>query len=361
MKVQVVVKNSSQCVASSNTIEATVTPTDTALTFQERIAEATNTLCFSDQQLLFKGQILPGNQRLIQNGIKDGDRLEFVFEASEQTLTKQLSELIGAKSFSIEELSLLYVHRHLVPLGDALKAIGYGKGKPDAFLDAQKCFSVSSGFVKVASNTPQKTTQAATGLCPIKEDKVHGPIEVKISVEVHVPGKEPETLSQIDDDDDEDLDSLRLEASETVARAKEIIAAFQQVPFPDSDLVLENRKLDDNLSLIEAGVTNGSALVLVVRASKASLASQLEKLLEERTGLSPNELSLLYCQHVGTPVRQALRTLGLPGNLRQFLQTQSQFAFNGGCITLANGPKLLTPVSWQDENSPPLNEAVCCQ
>lgn len=354
MKVQVVVKNSSQKSAVNTPIAVTVSPADTALTFQERVAEVTNTLCFPDQQLLFKGEVLPDNQRLCSGNIKDGDVLEFIFQASEQTLAKQLSDLIGTKTVSLEELSLLYAHRHFVPLDDALKALGCDKGKLEAFLNIQKCFSVSGGQVKVV--IAEKTTQAKAGLCPIEEDKVHGPIEVKISVEVHVPDKEAKTMDRLDDEDD--LDLLRLDSSWTVERAKEIVSAHEQIPFPDADLVLQGRKLEDKLSLAEAGVANGCDLLLLVRASESSLASQLEALIWERAGLSPKELSLLYSHRFGTPVAQALQILGLSGNIRRFLQNRRQFSLNGGCVTLVNGPKLITPPSWQDENEPPLNEVL---
>merc|ERR1719321_2316172 len=98
------------------------------------------------------------------------------------------------------------------------------------------------------------------------------------------------------------------------------------------------KKLEDCLSLEEAGVQHGSALVLVVRASEKSLAVQLEELLQKRASLSPSELGLHYCQRFGTPVGQALRTLGLHTNLARFLEGQSQFSVRGGCVTLANGP-----------------------
>lgn len=339
MKVQVTVKNSCKGMAANSSIEAIVTPTDTASTFLERISEATDTLCFPNQQLLFKGQVLPDSQRLVSGGVSNGDVLEFLFEASEKTLAEQLSGLLGTKALSPEELSLLYARRHFVPLSDALKAMGFGGGKLKDFLDVQKCFSLVGDLVKVVET--QKVAQPTTSLCPIEEDKVHGPIEVTISVQVHVPGKTPESLAEIDDDCS--LDSMRLEASDTVANAKKIIAAFEQIPFPDCDVLCGGNKLEDSHSLNDAGVTSGCCLVLLVHASEASLASQLEDLLWERAALSPNELSLHYCQRHGTPVCQALRTLGLHSNLRRFLESQAQFSLKGGCVTLANGPELVTP------------------
>jgi len=326
MKVQVNVKNSNKAAAASSTIEAIVLPADTALAVQERIAAATNTLCFPDQELLFNGKVIPGKMILSAAGIKDGDVLEFLFHASAQTLVKQLSELIGSKAVSPEELSLLYVYRHSIPLNDALKALGHADIKFKDFLDEQKCFCVEAGLVKVV-----KVEQIPP---PLKAQGGH--IKVRISVEVHVPGKAPECVS-----DEEALDSIRLDSSETVAKAKEIIAAAEQMPFPDRALQLGDEKLEDGLSLYAAGVTDGALLKMTVCATEAALSSQLEELLAGRKALSPNELSLHYCQRFGTPLCQALRTLGLHGNVRRFLEGRTRFSLSGGCVTLACDPQVI--------------------
>lgn len=337
MKVQVVVKNSGQANAYSHTIEANVGPAETAFAFQERIAAVANTLCFPDQQLLFEGRVVPGNMCLSACGIKDGSALELLFEACEETLVKQLSDLIGAASMSPEELSLLYIHRHLVSLGDVLKALGHADGKLEHFLDSHKRFSLENGLVKIVHS--QKTTGTLTKSCK----DLCGPIEVRISVALQVHGKEnKENHSPLLIEDEDGLDSLRFEASDTVARAKEIIAAVEQIPFPHRELLLQGKKLEDGLSLHDAGVTNGDILVMKVHASEASLISQLGELLSEWTGLSPNDLSLHYCQRFGTPVCQALRILGLPANLRRFLESRQEFSITGGCVTLSSSTKLIT-------------------
>lgn len=344
MKVQVQIANSNKAAANSTTIDATVGPTDTVLNVQELIASLTKT-SFPNQKLLFNGQELPSNQRLCDCGVKDDAVLAFVFEASEETLVKQLSDLIGKQSTSPEELGLLYSYRHSVSIEDSLKALGYGNCKLRGFLESQKCFCFHGDRVKLVQPT-EKVSQTSVGLSAIKEDKVHRAIEVSVSIEVHVAGKSPEVLSHDEDDDV----YMRLEASETVARSMEIIAASEQMPFPDRDLWMGKQKLENELSLDEASVRNGSALVMVVRASEASLASQLEDLLWERVGLSPSELGLHYCQRFGTPIRQALRILGLHSNLGRFLEGHSQFSVKGGCVTLVKGPKLTTPMS-QEERS----------
>jgi hypothetical protein len=306
----------------------------------------TKTFLFPDQKLLFKGKEFPSSQSLSQCGIKDGDMLEFVFQASEQTLIKQLSDLLGKQAMSPEELGLLYSYRYAVSFDDALKALGHANGKLRSFLESQKCFSFAKDFVKVVQ-VNEKSLQQSVALCPIKENKAHGLIEVKVSVEVRVPGRSPELVSC---DDEEDV-YIRLEASETVTRSMEIIAASEQMPFPDRELWLGSQKLQAASSLGESGVQNGSALLMVVNASETSLASQLEELLSERIGLSPSDLGLHYCQRFGTPISQALRTLGLPAKIGRFLEGRSQFSITNGCVTRSNGPKLITPPSEQEESA----------
>lgn len=351
MKVEVIVKNINKLATTSNSIKANVNPGETAFDVQDRIGSVTNMLCFPDQKLMFNGKVVPEKQTMSACGVKDGDVLELLVNTCEETFNKQLAELLGQKAVTPEELSLLFSYRHFVSVSDALTAMGHAKVDFKTFLNDQKCFSFDGELVKTAKaqKTPllQKPAASVSNLSPIQEDKVHGPIAVKVTVQIHVPGRAPVSPSY--NDDDENMDFVRLEPAETVARAKEVIRASEQIPFPECDLVLGEKKLDDKQSLREAGVTNGAFLVLCVHASVASLVLQLEKVLLERVGLSANDLSLLYCQRFGTPVCQALRSLGLPGNFKRFLEGQPQFSINGGCVTLTNGPKLVTPPPQVDQ------------
>lgn len=336
MKVQVMITNSNKAAANSTTVDATVGPTDTVLNLQERVASVTKTYSFPDQKLVFNGKVLPTGQRLMECGVNEDDLLEFVFQASEQTLIKQLSELLGKQAVVPEELSLLYSYRYACSFEDALKALGHDGGLR-AFLEGQKCFCFLGERVQLA-----QALQPPATLCPIKEDKVQRIIAANISVDVRVAGKKSMPL----DEDDEVM--MRLEASDTVARAMEIIAASEQTPFPQRELWLGNQKLEAQLSLDEAGVTDGSSLRMVVHASEASLITQLEDVLQQRMAVSPGDLGLLYCQRFGTPVVQALRALGLQANLKRFLEAHSEFSISAGCVTLTNGPKLTTPATLQE-------------
>jgi len=335
----VVVTNSNKASPTSTTLDAIVGPADRVANVMEFVASSTKTFSFPDQKMLFNGKTLEGNQRLADCGIKEGAVLEFVFQGSEQILIKQLSDLLDKNTLALEELGLLYSYRHAASFADALHAMGHASGSIRDFMGSQKCFSIDGNLVKSVQANEKIAQPLPSPLCPIKEDRAHGTIEVSVSIEVHTAGKSPSLLER----DDEDDIYMKLEVSDSVAKAKAVIAAYEQMPFQDRDLMLGETKLEDALSLSEAGVKNGAALVMAVHASESSLASQLEELLRERAGLSPSELGLLYCQRFGTPVVQALRTLGLHGNLRRFLEGQSQFSLNGGCVTLSDGPKLATP------------------
>jgi hypothetical protein len=257
----------------------------------------------------------------------EGDAIEFVYEASEQALVKQLSDLLGEHAVSPEELGLLYVHRYGTSVEEYFKQLGFVNQKITTFLESQKCFSFENGLVK-------PSTVIACPSKAVTDVKEEGAIEVNVSVQLGVSSK-PSLCSF--DDDDVDEAPLVLERSSTVATARKIIAAAELVPFPEHDLLLGDKKLVDELSLSEAGVTNGASLVLSVRASETTLVSQLVELLRERAALSPNELSLLYCQRFGTPLCQALRMLGLHGNIRRFLERHESFSISGGCVTLRDG------------------------
>jgi len=105
-------------------------------------------------------------------GTKDGDASELSYPTSEQTLISQLSDLIGTRAVSQEELALLYIHRHLVSLDDAVKALGYN-GKLKAFLDAHKCFCVGSGLIQVKLAECQKTAKVADNYISPEEFQQH--------------------------------------------------------------------------------------------------------------------------------------------------------------------------------------------
>jgi uncharacterized ubiquitin-like protein YukD len=347
MKVKVSIANSNKASDfKTDSIEVTVGSTDTVMKVQQLIATVTKTDSFPDQKVIFAKQVLSSKQRLCDCGIKEGDALEYTFQASDQTLVNQVSELLGDKSISLEELGLLYTYRYALTFDDALKAVGQSDIRLRGFLESQKCFACQGNFVKLLQDSAKTVQPVSPALCPIEENKSNHVIEVRVTVEVRVPGRSPASL--IHDEDEDDV-HVRLRASDTVSRSKEIIAASEQVPFLDRDLYLGNTKLGDEQSLEAAGVKNGCHLLMVVHASETALASQLEKLLAEHVSLSVSDLGLHYCNRFGTPISQALRTLGLRASLERFLEGHTEFSLRSGCLTLTNGPTLTTPASKQEE------------
>jgi len=338
MKFQVVVKNASKSVANNTVVDVIAGTTDTVLSVQQYVASIVNITSFPDQKLFLKGKALQNTDRISEHDIKDGDTLELLFQASEQTLIEQLSGLLGDKSVSPEEVSLLYKYRYGISFEDALSILGLYSGSIRLFLESQKRLSFLDGIVTVAAASKSMEDSVP------KEDCLPSVIQVTVSVNVKGMGKPLQLLSdESTDDEDKDV-CVHLDISQSVARAKEIIASFLQMPFPDRDLVLGGSTLEDGMSLYEAGVKNGSAIVLVVRASEEALASQLEDLLKETTAVAPSDLGLHYCQRYGTPVSQALRTLGLHANLRRFLESHSNFCLIDGSVSLVNKPLLMTSV-----------------
>jgi len=327
MKVQVTVKSANKVTTSTETLNIVVKPTETALELVERLSSLTNTLAFPDKQLMCKGKTLDGINSLGSYGIVEGDALELIYEAREQTLVKQLSDLLGEHAGSVEELGLLYIHRHGPSIDEVFQYLGLADQKISTFLESQKCFSLENGLVK-KSLVPKNLAESATGTNDA------GIIKVRVLVQLGASAK-PSLCSF--DDDDADETPLCLERSGTVANAKKVIAAAELIPFPEHDLVLGDKKLVNELSLNDAGVRSGDSLILVVRASETTLVSQLEELLRERAALSPTELSLLYCQRFGTSVCQALRMLGLHNSLKRFLERHETFLIRGGCVTLRDG------------------------
>lgn len=354
MKIQVIVKTSMKAASAEQPLSVNVRAAETVASFIDRVGTATNTICFPDPQLRVKQQELPMTQRVSACGIKDGDVVTLVVQASDDILAKQLLDILGNKAMSTEELGLLYTYRHQVPVQAALQILGFGKGKFKDFLSEQKCFSLDGDAVKaVCQDKPAPIT------CPA--DKI---VEIKTDVEVHVAGKVVKRVTC--DDDDEDMNGVYVDLSQTVEKAKAIISASEQMPFPETALMLAGAKLQDGYKLFEAGVKKGDTLLLVVHASEDALVAQLECFLKDRVALSANELSAHYCQRFGAPINKALRILGLPASINRFLDSQSRFSVNDGCITLANGPTLVTPFvgteAQMNQMMPTINEAgaICC-
>ena len=63
--------------------------------------------------------------------------LDFVLEATEESIVKQLKELLKTRDLTSDELGLLYCYKHGVSTNQALKTIGIDAKSPGGEADAQ--------------------------------------------------------------------------------------------------------------------------------------------------------------------------------------------------------------------------------
>eukprot|EP00747_Dinoflagellata_sp_TGD_P085959 gnl/TRDRNA2_/TRDRNA2_163092_c1_seq1.p1 gnl/TRDRNA2_/TRDRNA2_163092_c1~~gnl/TRDRNA2_/TRDRNA2_163092_c1_seq1.p1 ORF type:complete len:552 (-),score=149.25 gnl/TRDRNA2_/TRDRNA2_163092_c1_seq1:198-1853(-) len=136
--------------------------------------------------------------------------------------------------------------------------------------------------------------------------------------------------------------------ADTVSSVKERIATAQLVAFPDHDLVLDGKVLEDGHSVLDCGVKDGSSLDFVIKASEATLIQQLSELLQARD-LSSDELGLLYCYKHGVSVNQTLKLLGHNEKYLDFLKSTKPFLVDNGRVTLVRKDTALKPFSVVDE------------
>jgi len=143
---------------------------------------------------------------------------------------------------------------------------------------------------------------------------------------------------------------------DTVSGTKERIAALQPIPFTDQDLKLDGKVLEDGKQLCDFGVKEGSSLDLEVRASEATLAQQLNELLQARD-LSSDELGLLYCYKHGVSINQSLNLVGHEGKFVDFLKKQKALSIENGRVALKREDTALKPFSVTDEIAQILTES----
>jgi len=115
-------------------------------------------------------------------------------------------------------------------------------------------------------------------------------------------------------------------AIDIVSIVKERIADALNVPFPEQDLVFGGAALSDSQKIFDSGIKDGSSLEFVVKASEASLECQLTELMPAGTEkMSSDQLGMMYALKHGTSVSQALKLLGIDGQLQQFLSQSKHF------------------------------------
>jgi len=135
---------------------------------------------------------------------------------------------------------------------------------------------------------------------------------------------------------------------ETIASVKEKVASAQLISFPEQDLCMNGKSLENGSKVAACGIQEGSVLTFEVKASETTLAQQLGELLKARD-LSPDELGLLYCYKHGASVNQALKLLGFEGKLQDFVNKQKTLSFENGTVAIVREDSKLKPFSVVDE------------
>lgn len=120
-------------------------PGETVASLKERVASLQQNP-FPDQDLQLNGKVLGDGSKLGDCGVKDGSALDLVVHASEETLVRQLRDLLQARDLSVDELSLLYCYKTGAAIGQALKLLGKEVGLQE-FLKEQKPFFLENGRV----------------------------------------------------------------------------------------------------------------------------------------------------------------------------------------------------------------------
>jgi len=145
-------------------------------------------------------------------------------------------------------------------------------------------------------------------------------------------------------------------SDDTILGTKDRIAALQPIPFSDQDLKLDGKVLLDGKRLCDYDIKEGSSLDFEVKASEATLAQQLNELLQARD-LSSDELGLLYCYKHGVSITQSLNLIGHEGKLVDFLQKQKAICIENGRVALKREDTALKPFSVTDEIAQILTES----
>lgn len=135
---------------------------------------------------------------------------------------------------------------------------------------------------------------------------------------------------------------------ETIASVKEKVASAQLISFPEQELSIDGKTLENDSKVAACGIQEGSLLTFDVKASETTLAQQLGELLKARD-LSPDELGLLYCYKHGVSVNQALKLLSFEGKLQDFVNKQKTLSIENGSVALVREDTSLKPFSVVDE------------
>jgi len=170
MKVQVCLKTAEKDATSK--FEVHVSSTDTVESVKEKVA-ASQLIAFPEHKLMFKGEKMEEGKTLSEYGIQESSALDFVLEATEESIVKQLKELLKSRDLTCDELGLLYCYKHGVSTNQALKTIGIDAKLGD-FIKGRKEFVLEGAKISmVRDDTTLKPLSVANQLEEILRE--HGP------------------------------------------------------------------------------------------------------------------------------------------------------------------------------------------
>jgi uncharacterized ubiquitin-like protein YukD len=306
----------------------TVSPSDTVGAVKMRLELLEPVAALQGARLIYEGKDLDDNARLSDCGVGEGSSLGLAVAVSAEALAQQLSELLQARGLPIEELGLLYSHRHGATVGDVLRFLGKD-AKLSHFLEEKKQFVVEGGRARL-----QPLVQKPAGVKLVQlleEEDVPGAEGAKVSVVVKLcTPSAGEVKTKVE---------VSVGKADTVSTLKERVAEIEMLPFSNIEVIANGSPLNDDQWLSDCTLSNGNSPEVVVRVSEDGLAAQLAGLLVDGGAgrcSSPDELGLRFCYKYGAPVGRALKLLGKTQSIASFLKDRKEFAVQNGCVMLAS-------------------------
>lgn len=148
--------------ATSN-FEIHVSSSDTIGSVKEKVA-ASQLIAFPEHTLMFNCAKMDEGKTLAEYGVKESSALDFVLEATEESIVKQLSELLKTRDLTCDELGLLYCYNYGVSTNQALKTIGIDAKLAD-FIKSRKEFVLEGAKISmVRDDTTLKPLSVANQL-----------------------------------------------------------------------------------------------------------------------------------------------------------------------------------------------------
>ena len=149
--------------AATAKVEMTVAPTETVRSVKEKVAAA-QLIAFPEHKLVCGGEKLDEKKTMGDCGVTEASAVEFVLEATEESVVTQLKELLKSRDLTCDELGLLYCYKHGVSTNQALKTIGIEIKLAD-FIKDRKEFVLEGGKISmVRDDTSLKPLSVADQL-----------------------------------------------------------------------------------------------------------------------------------------------------------------------------------------------------